>query len=89
MKRLAVLLTLLALVATMTGCFNERVIVNSQYDTSKTTPDHSITQIWILGLVNISGAHNLNELCPNGADRVHSKVLLNGWVGKAEVYCKK
>ena len=91
MKRLAALFILLSMVATLTGCFKERVILNSQYDTAKTTPDHSVTQIWIVGLVNVSGDNNLNQLCPNGADRVHSTFFVNLSVlgiGKAEVYCK-
>ena len=91
MKRFAALLLMLSMVATLTGCFKERVILNTQYDTAKSTPDHSITQIWIVGLVNISGDVNLNQLCPNGADRVHSNFFLNLsflGIGKAEVYCK-
>ena len=62
MKRLATLFILLSMVATLTGCFKERVILNTQYDTSKTTPDHSVTQIWIIGLVNVSGDNNLENL---------------------------
>lgn len=92
MKRLAALFILLACMGSLTGCFHEQIIVNPNYDTSKTVPDVDELQIHIFGLVNLSGPVNLNQVCPNGADRVASKMLFNFNIltfSKAQVYCKK
>lgn len=91
MKRLAAMFILLVCMTSLTGCFHQKVIVNSNYDTSKTTPDVDNLQIHLFGLVNLSGNVNLNKVCRKGADRVESKMLFN--IGlltftKAQVYCR-
>ncbi|MBA2661510.1 MAG: hypothetical protein H0U74_04400 [Bradymonadaceae bacterium] len=93
MKHLLVLLFLIALAVPMTGCFNNKIITQSDYNPSKNVPDHSMVRLHVLSLVPIGGDINLNQLCPRGTGVVETQLVFP-WLGivtfsQAKVYCAR
>ncbi|MEC9442036.1 MAG: hypothetical protein VYE40_13110 [Myxococcota bacterium] len=67
-------LSLVCLVS-LTGCFKQQVIVDSSYESAKMLPDFEKTHIHVLGVINLDGRVNLEDVCPNGAGMVENKTL--------------
>ena len=104
MKRLIPLILLIALtVPTLTGCFHNRVIVESNYNASAIEPDYAKNwQAFLFwGLVPLGEQVDMGTICPQGAGIVETKhSFLNGvfslipFVGilsfqQKEIYCAK
>ncbi|MEC9442039.1 MAG: hypothetical protein VYE40_13125 [Myxococcota bacterium] len=91
LKRILLTLALLSLVSVTTGCYNQQVVADTNYNAAKSTPDFQGTTIHIIGLVGISNTATLNEVCPSGAGLVETKAFLASPVlsiGQMAVYCK-
>ena len=85
------MLAMLAMTSVMTGCFHQQVVVDSDYNASKTTPDYEATYFHILGLVGISNNVDLNQVCPGGTGLVENKTIITiqaVTIEKMGVYCK-
>ena len=91
LKRFLPLLFLISLATGLSGCYHQQVIVDTNYNASKSMPDYQSTYFHILGLFGISNDVTLNEVCPNGAGVVENKTLITINVLTIEqlaVYCK-
>ncbi len=99
LKRILLMLTLLAATSLMTGCFHQQVVYDSEYNASKTMPDHQATSFHIIGLVGVNHQLDLNQLCPGGTGLVENKTLFAAFVPpfiasqvvsveQVSVYCK-
>jgi hypothetical protein len=65
MKRLTLLLVL-ALAFSLSGCFKTHIITDDQHG----VPSRAVHDTWhhaaVLGLLDVSGPRELNQICPNG-----------------------
>ena len=82
MKRLIAILFVFALVAPMTGCFHNQIMVDPNYNPSQTTPDFEHGwQIHLIGLIDLSGPVELTQVCPQGAGLLEvERTFVNGLV---------
>lgn len=87
MKRILIGLMIAAFALSSTACFNNQVITSADYDPAQEEPDYSHTHIHVLGLVDITGPIDLDEVCDTEAGIVENVTYLNGWVSSASVYC--
>jgi len=91
LKRICLTLSVLAMTMVMSGCFHQQVVVDTNYNASKTVPDYQTMYFHIIGLVGINNKVALNEVCPGGAGIVENKTFVNIYgvtFQQLSVYCK-
>lgn len=90
-KRVLMMLALLALTSGLTGCYHQQVVVDSDYNASKSTPDFQTTYFHIIGLLGISNTVDIGQVCPGGAGLTENRTVF--YIGlvtieQMAVYCK-
>lgn len=90
MKKLVMILALVAIALGSTGCMHNRVVMSPEYDPSKEYPDHDRLTVHVLGIIPINGVVNLERECPNGAGVVENRTFFGIWgisFSQARVFC--
>ncbi len=74
-KHLIPMFALCLTLCLMTGCFHQQVIVDSDYQASRTMPDYQELSFQFFGLIGVNNKVSLNEVCPGGAGMLEKKAL--------------
>lgn len=64
LKRILTAFVLIGALTALSGCWHQQVVVDSDYDASKVTPDHQSIEVFILGIIGINNTVAVNDVCP-------------------------
>lgn len=88
MKKLMMIVALVAIALGSTGCFHNKVIMSPDYDPAATEPDAEAISFHLFGILAlVGGSVDLDEVCPAGAGVVEDRLFIAG-IGQTRIFCK-